>query len=286
MSNSIYNLQAGFKGVIRTEFPKQDNTLPFDGLIEPKALFSTRKLLSKYTGACMRCVNATTGEERDIGFVARDRLDYQTLIDWAKGTSNILVKTWYDQSGSGNNFSMNSGNINNAPFILRNSGFTYWADASTVCLDFANGKGLSANISGAVRHIAAIPFGKSENAVNYHRFLVNEPWYIGPRVGISAILDNRRGDVANISETSGYTNGVVRTLGADGFFNDYRTRQLVAIDGANNRSEFCMGSDSFGSSANSDGSMFQCFAALWGEGFTAADRVAYTARVMKFFGIT
>jgi hypothetical protein len=286
MSNSIYNLQAGFKGVLRTEFPKQNNTLPFDGLLKPKALLSTRKLLTEYNGACMRCVNETTGEERDIGFVSRDLLDYPTLVDWAKGTSNILVKTWYDQSGNGNHFSMNSNNINNAPFILRRSGFTYWADAATICVDFVNGKGLSRAVSGVVSHVAAVPFGNTENAPNWQRFIANEPWFIAPRAGLGARNGTRAGDDTNAPGLSGYNNGQPRPINDSFFYNDFRTKQLVAVDTRSNRPEFCMGSDSFGGSANTDGSMFQCFAALWSEAFTPSDRAAYTTRVMKFFGIT
>ena len=64
------------------------------------AAYSLRKLNSDYTGAAIRARRGVDGSELDIGFKADGTLDLDALT--AFSTGSIYVKTWYDQSGNGN----------------------------------------------------------------------------------------------------------------------------------------------------------------------------------------
>ncbi len=66
------------------------------------AAYSLRKLNSDYTGSAIRVRAARAGNpEQDIGFDAAGNLDTAALLTFA--ASNFChVKTWYDQSGNGN----------------------------------------------------------------------------------------------------------------------------------------------------------------------------------------
>lgn len=71
------------------------------------AAYSLRKLRSSYTGFCIRASRSIDGNELDIGFV-NNVIDTTTLLTFC-GAGNGFVKTWYDQSGNGNNiFSSNN----------------------------------------------------------------------------------------------------------------------------------------------------------------------------------
>ena len=64
------------------------------------AAYSLRLLSSTYTGYAIRVRRASDNAEQDIGFV-NNELDTSTLTSFCSGT-NGFVKTWYDQSGNGN----------------------------------------------------------------------------------------------------------------------------------------------------------------------------------------
>ena len=64
------------------------------------AAYSLRKLNSDYTGAAIRARRGVDGSELDIGFKADGTLDLDALT--AFSTGSIYIKTWYDQSGNGN----------------------------------------------------------------------------------------------------------------------------------------------------------------------------------------
>ncbi len=64
------------------------------------AAYSLRLLSSTYTGDAIRVRRASDNTEQDIGFV-NNELDTSTLETFCSGT-NGFVKTWYDQSGNGN----------------------------------------------------------------------------------------------------------------------------------------------------------------------------------------
>jgi hypothetical protein len=55
-----------------------------------------------YTGDCIRVRRASDNTEQDIGFDNNGELDTTALTSFCTGT-NCFIKTWYDQSGLGNN---------------------------------------------------------------------------------------------------------------------------------------------------------------------------------------
>jgi hypothetical protein len=63
-----------------------------------------RWLRSAYTGKCLRVRRSSDSAEQDIGFnPATGQLDWAAATTFANG-ANLFVRTWYDQSGKGNNF--------------------------------------------------------------------------------------------------------------------------------------------------------------------------------------
>ena len=77
----------------------------FEGLLDTypgaAAAYSVRLLDSTYTGDCIRVRRASDNTEQDIGFDGNGDLDTGALASFCAGT-NGFVKTWYDQSGNGN----------------------------------------------------------------------------------------------------------------------------------------------------------------------------------------
>lgn len=73
------------------------------------AAYSLRKLNSDYTGAAIRAVSVTGSQpydEQDIGFDSDGKLDLAALSAFAP--ANCTIKTWYDQSGNGNDLTQTS----------------------------------------------------------------------------------------------------------------------------------------------------------------------------------
>lgn len=71
------------------------------------AAFSVRKLRSEYSGPCMRVVKEGVGSpEQDIGFTSSGDIDL-AAIEAFKGSANLRIHTWYDQSGNGKNLTTN-----------------------------------------------------------------------------------------------------------------------------------------------------------------------------------
>jgi len=64
------------------------------------AAYSLRKLRSGYSGSAIKVRRSSDNTEQDIGFVDNE-LDTSTLATFCSGTDGF-VKTWYDQSGNGN----------------------------------------------------------------------------------------------------------------------------------------------------------------------------------------
>ena len=85
------------------------------------AAYSLRKLNSDYTGAAIRVVSVTGSspyDEQDIGFDANGNLDEAALKAFAQ--NNCVIKTWYDQSGNGNDVTQTS--VTDSPRIMYSSG--------------------------------------------------------------------------------------------------------------------------------------------------------------------
>lgn len=64
------------------------------------AAYATALLYSSYGGSCLRVRRDSDNAEQDIGFSGQD-IDEAAINSFCSGT-NCFVKTWYDQSGSGN----------------------------------------------------------------------------------------------------------------------------------------------------------------------------------------
>lgn len=73
---------------------------PLDPLsVRPHRAFSTRLLLSSYTGPCMRVRRSSDNAQADIGFTVAGALDTDALAAFV-GSGSGYVVTWYDQSGN------------------------------------------------------------------------------------------------------------------------------------------------------------------------------------------
>jgi hypothetical protein len=106
------------------------------------AAYSLRKLRSAYTGSAIR-VRRTDLQESDIGFTSTGALDTTALLAFT-GTGaldNGFVKTWYDQSGNGNNAiqttAINQPQIVSAGSLISVNGkpTIYFNDKTKVCMD-------------------------------------------------------------------------------------------------------------------------------------------------------
>jgi hypothetical protein len=81
------------------------NTMPpLDSVSSAVAAYSLRLMRAAYTGSAIRVRRSSDNAEQDIGFVTGGDLDTASLMSFV-GTSSGYVKTWYDQSGNGNDAS-------------------------------------------------------------------------------------------------------------------------------------------------------------------------------------
>lgn len=70
--------------------------------------YSLRKLSSTYTGNCIRVVRSSDSTEADIDFAADGYVNQTAIEAFRAGSSFVYVKTWYDQSGNGNDLTQAS----------------------------------------------------------------------------------------------------------------------------------------------------------------------------------
>ena len=83
------------------------------------AAYSLRKLNSDYTGAAIRVRRHSDNSEIDVAFKADGTLDTDATDAFYDG-SNITAKTWYDQSGNGNDVTANPSGAE--PLVYNNAG--------------------------------------------------------------------------------------------------------------------------------------------------------------------
>ena len=82
-------------------FPRPQDKL-LDKYPDAAAAYGLRKLRSAYLGPAIRVRSEASGfPEIDVYFDGAGNLDTKALLDFA-GTNSVRVKTWYDQSGGGN----------------------------------------------------------------------------------------------------------------------------------------------------------------------------------------
>lgn len=97
------------------------------------AAYALRKLLSSYSGACIRVKRSSDNTEQDIGFSA-GVLDTASLATFCSGGGNVgRVVKWYDQSGNGNDAVFGTNGA-----VIYESGATI-AVNSKPALDFRSG---------------------------------------------------------------------------------------------------------------------------------------------------
>ncbi|MBK8583237.1 MAG: hypothetical protein IPL86_15900 [Flavobacteriales bacterium] len=63
-------------------------------------IYSMFRLRAGYTGYCRRVMRLSDSAELDVGFTAGGLYDIKKEIEWAGGSSTIVIR-WYNQSGSG-----------------------------------------------------------------------------------------------------------------------------------------------------------------------------------------
>ena len=85
-----------------------NDTLPLD-TTAANAAYGLRKLSSSYTAAAVRIRRDSDNAESNIGFDVNGEIDTAAIENFCE-LSNCFVKTWYDQSGSGNHAEQTSHN--------------------------------------------------------------------------------------------------------------------------------------------------------------------------------
>lgn len=71
--------------------------------------FSLRKLRTTYTGSAIRVRRSSDNTSLDIGFI-NNQLDTTSLLSFV-GSGDGFVSIWYDQTGSGYNFTQNTSSL-------------------------------------------------------------------------------------------------------------------------------------------------------------------------------
>jgi hypothetical protein len=103
-TNDIGSVYLGTNAVQKVYLGTNEVWTSFTGLLDDypnaAAAYSLRLLRTAYTGDAIRVRRASDNTEQDIGFVSNE-LDTSALTTFCSGT-NGFVKTWYDQSGNGN----------------------------------------------------------------------------------------------------------------------------------------------------------------------------------------
>lgn len=95
------------------------------------AAYATALLYSGYSGSCLRVRRDSDNAEQDIGFSGQD-IDEAAIASFCSG-ANCFVKTWYDQSGNGND--LTQATAANQPKIYDSSTGIIYQDGITA-LDF------------------------------------------------------------------------------------------------------------------------------------------------------
>ncbi len=88
-------------------FPRPQDKL-LDKYPDAAAAYGLRLLRSAYLGPAIRVRIPQTNEEKDIYFDGQGNLDTQAIHDFRGTYTTIRVKTWYDQSGNGNDATSSS----------------------------------------------------------------------------------------------------------------------------------------------------------------------------------
>lgn len=80
----------------------------------PLMAFSVRKLISLYSGNCLRIRRSSDNSELDIGFIGGS-MDLASAINFV-GSNSGFITTWYDQTG--NNLHATQSTAANQPYLI------------------------------------------------------------------------------------------------------------------------------------------------------------------------
>lgn len=134
--------------------------------------YSTRLLLSTYTGDCMQIERASDNTTQEIGFVA-DTCDRAAIASFCSGTT-CWVNIWYDQSGNGRDaYGQNYGSTtDNLPIIYESGAVTtcngklaiklthprafVWTDTGTNMSDLISGGPANTDKKGTISIVGQI----------------------------------------------------------------------------------------------------------------------------------
>ena len=166
--------------------------------------YSLRKLTSTYTGPCCTVQRVDgQGGSLDVNFDSLGYIDIQPAIDLCTGTgypfsgnSPVLIETWYDQSGSGNNLSGDVPGAQALTLVVGSTGLPLTAPSGFYYL----GEGSTRKVGGSF----VIPAGSDITtfSTSYHPFATggHANWQL--LTGIS-FLQGRSSGSPQLSSLSG-----------------------------------------------------------------------------------
>lgn len=174
------------------------------------AAYSLRKLNSDYTGAAVRVRRGSDNAELDLGFKSDGTLDTDAGDAFWDG-SNLTVKTWYDQSGNGNDVTQST--TASQPLLYNNSGVIPLDGRPS--LRFIPNDAFTFDHTGLDRgNLSTYVVMKVSNTTGTQRAIqlstgVNDRWY-GPVLSSGFFL-YAHGD-GNIGSSSANTNNNLHTV--------------------------------------------------------------------------
>jgi hypothetical protein len=108
LATILCNMISKHIGVIASSIVLDQNYL-IDDYPGAGLALSVRRLTSVYVGPCIKVQRTSDNTQQDIGFTSSGDLDVAALESFCAATDGYVV-TWYDQSGNGYEFTVESGN--------------------------------------------------------------------------------------------------------------------------------------------------------------------------------
>lgn len=171
------------------------------------AATSIRKLLTSYSGACIRVRRSSDNSEQDIGF-SGDQLDVASLLTFA-GSGSAFVRTVYDQSGTGNNIIQTA--QSNQPRIVNSGVFD-----GQIIFDASNDYFVSENTSGTPTALICYLGGTLRSSATDQIIMEHgSNWAVGSGNNMIAACNSSGGTEVGMSELGvgnrslGIFNGIV-----------------------------------------------------------------------------
>ena len=176
------------------------------------AAYSLRKLNSDYTGAAIRIRRQGDHTEADIGFDSNGNLDEAAVLAHGNGTA-CYVKTWYDQSGNGNDATQSTNT--QQPIILYSQQTLPKIDGRVALRFDGNDNAIPFDSTGLdIGNLSSFLVSKLSSTSGTHRPLTlsgpasNNRWY-APQVGSDNFVFNCGNESVS---TSANTNNNLHTM--------------------------------------------------------------------------